>query len=57
MPPVEPEVGTDYWCVLASRRPPIYVHAKLMIVDEECHRRVGGPEQRSLAGNRDSEIA
>lgn len=31
VPPSRPEKGTDYWRAQASRRHPIYVHAKLMI--------------------------
>ncbi|KAM0866858.1 hypothetical protein ACQ4PT_042370 [Festuca glaucescens] len=58
VPPVKPEEGTDYWRAQASRRGPIYVHAKLMIVDDE-YVIVGSANlnERSLAGNRDSEIA
>ncbi|KAF7072674.1 hypothetical protein CFC21_077775 [Triticum aestivum] len=58
VPPAKPEKGTDYWRAQASRRAPIYVHAKLMIVDDE-YVIVGSANlnERSLAGNRDSEIA
>lgn len=58
VPPSRPEKGTDYWRAQASRRHPIYVHAKLMIVDDE-YVIVGSANlnERSLAGNRDSEIA
>ncbi|KAI4990346.1 hypothetical protein ZWY2020_038709 [Hordeum vulgare] len=58
VPPANPEKGTDYWRAQASRRSPIYVHAKLMIVDDE-YVIVGSANlnERSLAGNQDSEIA
>ncbi|KAF0911414.1 hypothetical protein E2562_008292 [Oryza meyeriana var. granulata] len=57
-PPETPEKGTDYWRAQVNRRFPIYVHAKLMIVDDE-YVMVGSANlnERSLAGNRDSEIA
>ncbi|CAN6195969.1 unnamed protein product [Urochloa humidicola] len=57
-PPEKPEVDTDYWRAQVNRRGPIYVHAKLMIVDDE-YVIVGSANlnERSLAGNRDSEIA
>ncbi|KAL5206250.1 hypothetical protein ABZP36_034459 [Zizania latifolia] len=57
-PPETPEKGTDYWRAQVNRRAPIYVHAKLMIVDDE-YVMVGSANlnERSLAGNRDSEIA
>ncbi|CAN6210736.1 unnamed protein product [Urochloa humidicola] len=58
VPPEKPEEGTDYWRAQVNRRAPIYVHAKLMIVDDE-YVIVGSANlnERSLAGNRDSEIA
>uniref|UniRef100_A0A0E0ESC0 Phospholipase D n=1 Tax=Oryza meridionalis TaxID=40149 RepID=A0A0E0ESC0_9ORYZ len=57
-PPETPDVDTDYWRAQVNRRFPIYVHAKLMIVDDE-YVMVGSANlnERSLAGNRDSEIA
>ncbi|RCV11706.1 hypothetical protein SETIT_2G207900v2 [Setaria italica] len=57
-PPETPEEDTDYWRAQVNRRGPIYVHAKLMIVDDE-YVIVGSANlnERSLAGNRDSEIA
>ncbi|CAD6219250.1 unnamed protein product [Miscanthus lutarioriparius] len=57
-PPETPEEDTDYWRAQVNRRGPIYVHAKLMIVDDE-YVMVGSANlnERSLAGNRDSEIA
>ncbi|TVU03984.1 hypothetical protein EJB05_50465, partial [Eragrostis curvula] len=57
-PPKAPEEGTDYWRAQVNRRGPIYVHAKLMIVDDE-YVMVGSANlnERSLAGNRDTEIA
>ncbi|KAK3133350.1 hypothetical protein QOZ80_6AG0535410 [Eleusine coracana subsp. coracana] len=57
-PPKAPEEGTDYWRAQVNRRGPIYVHAKLMIVDDE-YVIVGSANlnERSLAGNRDTEIA
>ncbi|WOK94040.1 phospholipase D alpha 1-like [Canna indica] len=58
VPPEQPEIDTDYWRAQTNRRFLIYVHAKLMIVDDE-YVVVGSANlnQRSLAGNRDSEIA
>ncbi|OAY65181.1 Phospholipase D alpha 1 [Ananas comosus] len=57
VPPEPPERGTDYWRAQVNRRFLIYVHAKLMIVDDE-YVIVGSANlnQRSLAGNRDTEI-
>ncbi|ONM21861.1 phospholipase D8 [Zea mays] len=57
-PPETPDEDTDYWRAQVNRRGPIYVHAKLMIVDDE-YVMVGSANlnERSLAGNRDSEIA
>ncbi|KAF3339126.1 phospholipase D alpha 1-like protein [Carex littledalei] len=58
VPPDKPEEGTDYSRAQINRRFMIYVHAKLMIVDDE-YVIVGSANlnQRSLAGNRDTEIA
>ncbi|XP_020584561.1 phospholipase D alpha 1-like [Phalaenopsis equestris] len=57
-PPERPETETDYWKAQVNRRFLIYVHAKLMIVDDE-YVIIGSANinQRSLAGDRDSEIA
>ncbi|CAN6450359.1 unnamed protein product [Victoria cruziana] len=53
-----PEVGCDYWRAQMNRRAPIYVHSKLMIVDDE-YIIIGSANlnQRSLDGGRDTEIA
>ncbi|KAF3339129.1 phospholipase D alpha 1-like protein [Carex littledalei] len=58
VPPDKPEEGTDYSRAQINRRFMIYVHAKLMIVDDE-YVIVGSANlnQRSLAGDRDTEIA
>ncbi|XP_038982403.1 phospholipase D alpha 1-like [Phoenix dactylifera] len=58
IPPERPEPGSDYWKAQVNRRFLIYVHAKLMIVDDE-YVIIGSANlnQRSLAGDRDSEIA
>ncbi|XP_064983700.1 phospholipase D alpha 1-like [Musa acuminata AAA Group] len=58
VPPKSPKHGTDYWRAQTNRRFLIYVHSKLMIVDDE-YVIVGSANlnQRSLAGDRDSEIA
>ncbi|XP_058067685.1 phospholipase D alpha 1-like [Magnolia sinica] len=56
--PERPEMGTDYWRAQINRRFLIYVHAKLMIVDDE-YVIIGSANlnQRSLDGGRDTEIA
>ncbi|KAF3789850.1 Phospholipase D alpha 1 [Nymphaea thermarum] len=53
-----PEVGCNYWRAQMNRRAPIYVHSKLMIVDDE-YIIIGSANlnQRSLDGGRDTEIA
>ncbi|KAJ3677192.1 hypothetical protein LUZ60_002916 [Juncus effusus] len=58
VPPDPPEEGTDYSRAQINRRFLIYVHAKLMIVDDE-YVIMGSANlnQRSLAGDRDTEIA
>lgn len=57
-PPEKPNIGTDYYRAQTHRRFLIYVHAKLMIVDDE-YIIVGSANlnQRSLDGSRDTEIA
>ncbi|XP_031483768.1 phospholipase D alpha 1-like [Nymphaea colorata] len=57
-PPKSPEVGSHYWRVQQQRRFLIYVHAKVMIVDDE-YIIIGSANlnQRSLDGGRDTEIA
>ncbi|RWW29890.1 hypothetical protein GW17_00005577 [Ensete ventricosum] len=58
VPPKSPAHGTDYWRAQTNRRFLIYVHSKLMIVDDE-YVIVGSANlnKRSLAGDRDTEIA
>jgi len=58
VPPERPEEGTDYWNAQMHRRTMIYVHAKLMIVDDE-YIIIGSANlnQRSMDGARDTEIA
>ncbi|XP_043715758.1 phospholipase D alpha 1-like [Telopea speciosissima] len=58
IPPQKPENGTDYSRAQQSRRFMIYVHAKMMIVDDE-YIIIGSANlnQRSMDGGRDSEIA
>lgn len=57
-PPEKPEHGTDYSRAQQSRRFMIYVHAKVMIVDDE-YIIIGSANinQRSMDGARDTEIA
>lgn len=57
-PSEKPEPDTDYIRAQESRRFMIYVHAKMMIVDDE-YIIVGSANinQRSMEGSRDSEIA
>ncbi|XP_047949831.1 phospholipase D alpha 1-like [Salvia hispanica] len=57
-PPLKPERDTDYSRAQQSRRGMIYVHSKMMIVDDE-YIIVGSANinQRSMDGARDSEIA
>lgn len=58
IPPEQPEPDTDYSRAQQSRRFMIYVHAKMMIVDDE-YIIIGSANinERSLNGARDSEIA
>ncbi|XP_042427236.1 phospholipase D alpha 1-like [Zingiber officinale] len=58
MPPEQPEPNSDYSRAQQARRFMIYVHAKMMIVDDE-YIIVGSANinQRSMDGARDSEIA
>eukprot|EP00249_Psilotum_nudum_P019342 c27204_g1_i1 orf=383-2806(+) len=58
LPPNTPEDGTDYKDAQDHRRFMIYVHAKMMIVDDE-YIIIGSANinQRSMDGGRDSEIA
>merc|ERR1719369_198147 len=55
---LEPDSDTPASLVRSSLRHPIYVHSKMMIVDDD-YIIVGSANinQRSLGGNRDSEIA
>ncbi|KAB2618628.1 phospholipase D alpha 1-like [Pyrus ussuriensis x Pyrus communis] len=57
-PPEKPEHGSDYSRAQQARRFMIYVHAKVMIVDDE-YIIIGSANinQRSMDGARDSEIA
>ncbi|GFZ20882.1 phospholipase D alpha 1 [Actinidia rufa] len=58
VPPERPEQETDYSRAQQARRFMIYVHAKMMIVDDE-YIIIGSANinQRSMDGARDSEIA
>ncbi|KAJ4957427.1 hypothetical protein NE237_024538 [Protea cynaroides] len=58
LPPEKPENGSDYSRAQQARRFMIYVHAKMMIVDDE-YIIIGSANlnQRSMDGGRDSEIA
>ncbi|KAG0491047.1 hypothetical protein HPP92_007910 [Vanilla planifolia] len=57
-PPEQPEADSDYGRAQQARRFMIYVHAKMMIVDDE-YIIVGSANinQRSMDGGRDTEIA
>ncbi|KAL3693922.1 hypothetical protein R1sor_007573 [Riccia sorocarpa] len=57
-PTGQPEEGSDYQLALQNRRFMIYVHAKMMIVDDE-YIILGSANinERSMNGARDSEIA
>ncbi|KAL0762104.1 hypothetical protein Bca101_078254 [Brassica carinata] len=57
-PPEKPEANSDYARAQESRRFMIYVHSKMMIVDDE-YVILGSANinQRSMDGGRDSEIA
>ncbi|XP_006656219.2 phospholipase D alpha 2-like isoform X2 [Oryza brachyantha] len=58
VPPHRPQEGTDYAKAQNARRFMIYVHSKMMIVDDE-YIIVGSANinQRSMDGGRDTEIA
>ncbi|XP_048545782.1 phospholipase D alpha 2-like [Triticum urartu] len=58
LPAKHPKDGTDYARAQKARRFMIYVHSKMMIVDDE-YIVVGSANlnERSMAGDRDSEIA
>ncbi|KAK3212135.1 hypothetical protein Dsin_016841 [Dipteronia sinensis] len=58
VPPEKPEANSDYLRAQQSRRFMIYVHAKMMIVDDE-YIIIGSANinQRSMDGGRDTEIA
>ncbi|KAH7574130.1 hypothetical protein JRO89_XS03G0255700 [Xanthoceras sorbifolium] len=58
VPPEKPEPNSDYLRAQQSRRFMIYVHAKMMIVDDE-YIIIGSANinQRSMDGGRDTEIA
>ncbi|XP_010541603.1 PREDICTED: phospholipase D alpha 3 [Tarenaya hassleriana] len=58
VPPEKPEPNSDYARAQESRRFMIYVHSKMMIVDDE-YIIIGSANinQRSMDGGRDSEIA
>ncbi|XP_050363852.1 phospholipase D alpha 1-like [Argentina anserina] len=58
VPPETPEPDTDYIRAQKARRFMIYVHSKMMIVDDE-YIIIGSANinQRSMDGSRDSEIA
>ncbi|KAJ0031780.1 hypothetical protein Pint_12390 [Pistacia integerrima] len=58
LPPETPEPGSDYDRAQRARRFMIYVHAKMMIVDDE-YIIIGSANinQRSMDGGRDTEIA
>ncbi|XP_057768087.1 phospholipase D alpha 1-like [Salvia miltiorrhiza] len=57
-PAQKPDPNSDYGRAQANRRAMIYVHSKMMIVDDE-YIIVGSANinERSMAGSRDSEIA
>ncbi|KAL6585128.1 Phospholipase D alpha 4 [Orobanche minor] len=58
VPPYNPHHGTDYWNAQRHRRFMVYVHSKLMIVDD-TYLLIGSANvnQRSMDGQRDTEIA
>ncbi|KAG9146826.1 hypothetical protein Leryth_005143 [Lithospermum erythrorhizon] len=57
-PPYSPHQGSPYWNTQKSRRFMVYVHSKLMIVDD-AYIMIGSANinQRSMDGSRDTEIA
>ncbi|KAF4398107.1 phospholipase D alpha 4 [Cannabis sativa] len=58
VPPYSPHRGSHYWNAQNHRRFMVYVHSKLMIVDDE-YILIGSANinQRSMDGERDTEIA
>ncbi|XP_054779950.1 phospholipase D alpha 4 [Prosopis cineraria] len=58
LPPHSPHPETQYWNAQKSRRFMVYVHSKLMIVDD-LYLLIGSANvnQRSMDGQRDTEIA
>ncbi|GFZ08099.1 phospholipase D alpha 4 [Actinidia rufa] len=58
VPPESPHPATEYWNAQRRRRFMIYVHSKLMIVDD-TYMLIGSANvnQRSMDGQRDTEIA
>ncbi|KAJ9537469.1 hypothetical protein OSB04_030202 [Centaurea solstitialis] len=58
VPPNSPHLGTQYWNAQKHRRFMVYVHSKLMIVDDS-YMLIGSANinQRSMDGKRDTEIA
>ncbi|KAJ9190318.1 hypothetical protein P3X46_001534 [Hevea brasiliensis] len=58
MPPYSPHPSTQYWNAQKHRRFMVYVHSKLMIVDD-AYILIGSANvnQRSMDGQRDTEIA
>ncbi|KAK2983824.1 hypothetical protein RJ640_008500 [Escallonia rubra] len=58
IPPHSPHPGTQYWKAQKHRRFMVYVHSKLMIVDD-TYMLIGSANvnQRSMDGQRDTEIA
>ncbi|EYU21384.1 hypothetical protein ABFS82_09G116700 [Erythranthe guttata] len=58
VPPYNPHPGTDYWNAQTHRRFMVYVHSKLLIVDD-IYLLIGSANvnQRSMDGKRDTEIA
>lgn len=58
VPPYSPHPSTQYWNAQKHRRFMVYVHSKLMIVDD-AYMLIGSANvnQRSMDGRRDTEIA
>ncbi|XP_020224395.1 phospholipase D alpha 4 [Cajanus cajan] len=58
LPPHPPHPETQYWNAQKNRRFPVYVHSKIMIVDD-LYILIGSANvnQRSMDGQRDTEIA
>ncbi|CAN1218046.1 Phospholipase D alpha 4 [Linum perenne] len=58
VPPYSPHPSTQYWLAQKHRRFMVYVHSKLMIVDD-AYILIGSANvnQRSMDGQRDTEIA